>query len=316
MTPRRRLATAAVVLLAACVAWQAPASGQGAGPGVTHCPVQLDVRRAAVAGTSIAWAELGRGDPLLLLNGTASPMAEWDPALLAALAESRRVIVMDYPGLGASGPAPGRWTFPAAADWIDALLARVAPGERVDVLGWSMGGFIAQRLAVQHPDRVRRLVLAATNPGGPVARLGPPWVQEEDSAGDSLTAYLATNYPVQARDAGRRFVARVDACVATGAYGIDDVPARTRRQMVAAEDPWLRDAANVAELARLTAPTLVVTGRHDVVTPPANSRYLARTIPGARHVLVPGAGHSFLFQRPQAAARLIAGFLEDSTGAG
>ena len=316
MTHGRRLATAAVFVLAVCVGWSAPASGHGGEPEVTRCPVQLDVHRTAVAGTSIAWAELGRGDPLLLLNGTASPMAEWDPALLAALAASHQVIVMDYPGLGASGPAPGRWTFPAAADWIDALLARVVPGDRVDVLGWSMGGFIAQRLAVQHPDRVRRLVLAATNPGGPSARLGPPWVQEEDSAGDSLAAYLATNYPAEAVAAGRRFVAGVDACIATGTYGVDDVPTRTRRQMVAAEDPWLRDAVNVEELTRVTVPTLVVTGGLDVVTPPGNSRVLARTIPGARLVLVPGAGHSFLFQRPQAVARLIAGFLDDRTGAG
>jgi pimeloyl-ACP methyl ester carboxylesterase len=283
------------------------ASGQVSPP----CPVRLEVRVAETAATSIAWAEVGRGRPLLLLNGTASPMAEWDPALLAGLARDRRVIVLDYPGLGSSGPAPGRWTFPAAADWIDGFLAQVVPGQRVDVLGWSMGGFIAQQLAIQHPDRVRRLVLAATNPGGPGTVLGPRWVQEVDSAGDSLDAYLLTNFPAGQRNAGRRFVERVDACLDSGDYPPDRVPAATRRAMVDAEDPWLRSTANVAALVTVAAPTLVITGRDDVVTPPANSRLLARAIPGSKLRLVPDAGHSFLFQRPKAAARSIAAFLSN-----
>jgi pimeloyl-ACP methyl ester carboxylesterase len=278
---------------------------------VEACPVGLEVRHAEIDGTGIAWAELGRGRPLLLLNGTASPMAEWDPALLAALARDRRVIVLDYPGLGSSGPAPGRWTFPAAADWIGGFLAQVVPGQRVDVLGWSMGGFIAQQLAIQHPDRVRRLVLAATNPGGPGTVLGPRWVQEADSSGDSLAAYLRTNFPVGQRDAGRRFVARVNACLSTGVYPDDRVPAATRRAMVDAEDPWLRSTANVAALVTVAAPTLVITGRDDVVTPPANSRLLARAIPGSTLRLVRDAGHSFLFQRPDATARIIAAFLSN-----
>ena len=311
MTGRARLAAALASMGLVSVALASAVAAPGArGQVPSPCPVRLEVRATEAAGTSFAWAEAGQGRPLLLLNGTASPMADWDPALLAALARDRRVIVLDYPGLGSSGPAPGRWTFAAAADWIDGFLAHALPGERVDVLGWSMGGFIAQRLAVQHPDRVRHLVLAATNPGGPDATLGPTWVQEADSAGDSLAAYLRTNFPAGQRDAGRRFVARVDACLESGDYPSARVPAATRRAMVAAEDPWLRSPANAKAVAAVSASTLVITGRDDVVTPPANSRLLARTIPGATLRLVPEAGHSFLFQRPHATARLLAEFLD------
>jgi pimeloyl-ACP methyl ester carboxylesterase len=277
----------------------------------------LDVREVAVSGTTIAYAELGRGDPLVLLNGTASPMAEWDPALLRALAVDRRVVVFDYPGLGASGPPPAPLTMARMADWTAALIDALDLGTP-DVLGWSMGGFVAQQLAIRHPGSVDRLVLAATNPGGPQAVLGPPWVQDVDSdphAGEA--AYLRTNYPAmtcpQAR--GRAFLDRVEQAVDSGRYPVPRVPDRTYAAMVQAEDPWLRSDANRRALANVRAPTLVITGARDVVTPPANSRLLARTVPAARLVLVPRAGHSFLFQVPERTARIVRAFLDQSATA-
>lgn len=279
-----------------------------AAPALADPSAVLPPQRADVAGTSIAYAELGAGEPLLLLNGTASPMNEWDPALLTALAADHRVIVLDYPGLGLSGPAPGSWTFAHAADWIAAFVDDVVPEGRVDLLGWSMGGFIAQQLAQRHPEQVDHLVLAATNPGGDAAVLGPRWVQEADSHGGEA-AYLRSNYPVGHRDAGRRFLARLDEAVSSGVYPEEEVPAQTVDQMVAAEDPWLRSDANLRGLARVSAPTLVITGAEDAITPPVNSRRIAQALPDSRLVLVPGAGHSFLFQAPRRAARMIEEFL-------
>lgn len=276
--------------------------------------VALEPQYADVAGTRIAWAAIGAGDPLLLLNGTASPMNEWDPAFLGALASSRRVIVLDYPGLGLSGAAPGRWTFDHASDWISAFITAIHPEGPVDVLGWSMGGFIAQRLAVRHPGQVDHLVLAATNPGGDAAVLGPRWVQEADSSGDDA-AYLDTNYPPRRRAAGERFLRRLDAALASGRYPGEFVPRATRRAMVAAEDPWLRSNVNLRELRRTAVPALVVTGADDVITPAVNSRRLSRALPNAILRLVPHAGHSFLFQQPRAVARMIDGFLGPSASA-
>ncbi len=279
--------------------------------------VRLKVQYATAAGTTFAYAKLGSGAPLLMLNGTGSPMNEWDPALLAQLQNSRQVIVVDYPGLGLSGPAPSRWSFAKAADWMADFTETIAPGEQIDVLGWSMGGFVAQQLAVRHPDLIRKLVLAATNPGGPNAQLGPLWVQKLDSASDEGDqAFLKTNFPETpaAQSKGRAFLMRLAKAVKSGAYPGERVPMATYNAMVAAEDPWLSSAGNARALRTLRTPTLVITGAADVVTPAQNSRDIARMIPGAQLKLVSGAGHSFLFQDPARTARTVDSFLSDSQG--
>lgn len=285
---------------------------------VAHATTWQDVvlrpQKAAVAGTSIAYAQWGQGPPLLLLNGTGSPMSEWDPALLAGLGTTHRVTVFDYPGLGLSGPSPGEWTFTHAADWTAALIDATQPGQRVDVLGWSMGGFVAQQLAVRHPELIRRLVLAGTNPGGPQAVLGPTWVQQADSdANASIATFLRTDFPhtSAAQRAGRAFISRLTTAVDSGAYPAEDVPAATYDAMVAAEDPWLASGANAAALTSVTIPTLIITGARDVVTPPINSRRIAALIPGSRLVLVPRAGHAFLFQDPAGTAVRVISFLAE-----
>ncbi|GDX32027.1 alpha/beta hydrolase [Actinomycetes bacterium] len=278
--------------------------------------VRLEVRAVDAAGTSFAWAELGAGPTLLLLNGTGSPMSEWDPKLLAALAKNRRVIVFDYPGLGLSGPAPSKWEFSAAADWVNDFLTQVSPGAPVDVLGWSMGGFVAQQLSIRHPTSIRRLVLAATNPGGDAAVLGPLWVQEADSNSEgSIKSYLETNYPATkvAQSRGRAFISRLVSANVDGSYPDESVPTKTYNAMVAAEDPWLQSNANANALRAISARTLVITGAKDVITPPANSRYIAGAIPNAKLMLVPVAGHSFLFQEPIQVASSVSKFLDSES---
>jgi len=296
---------AAVTLVSfACMAPQAAATDSP-----SWRSVRLNVQIARVAGTTIAWAEVGAGSPLVLLNGTASPMNEWDPAFLVGLAAQHRVIVFDYPGLGDSGRAPSAWNFDAASDWVSEFLSQVSPGSPVDVLGWSMGGFIAQRLVVRHPANVRALVLAATNPGGSQAVLGPQWVQDIDSSSSSDADYLRTNYPASGRAAGKRFLDRLNAAVDSGAYPEVDTPDATLEAMVAAEDPWLASDVNLRDLRTITKPTFVITGRQDLITPALNSTRIAAAIPSARLVLVPNAGHSFVFQQPASVTAMINAFL-------
>lgn len=309
---KSRKLTALCVLIASA-GFIALASEATAAPTPTWRSVRLDVKYVKAGGTTFAWAELGSGAPLLLLNGTASPMNEWDPAFLAGLARSNRVIVFDYPGLGDSGAAPSSWTFEHAADWIAAFATELEPDEQVNVLGWSMGGFIAQQLAIRHPDVVKRLILAATNPGGSKAVLGPTWVQEIDSSASSDWDYLRTNYPPEGIAAGRRFLARLEASFENGHYSPTDTPERTLNAMVAAEDPWLKSNANLSQLGSIASPTLVIDGNRDLITPPANSTVIRARIPGAILRIFPGSGHSFLFQAPGKISSAINQFLLPGT---
>ncbi len=304
---------ATAVLIAGCSSG-VPAAQRESGQTVTTldpAALRLDVQRTDIGTGTMAWAEVGSGEPLILLNGTASPMAEWDPAFLAALAARHRVLVLDYPGLGGSTRLPGRLTFDKLADAMVRWMAAIDL-DRATVLGWSMGTFVAQRMAVRYPEAVARLILVGGNPGGDRTVLGPPWVQRADSDPNyTIETYLRTNYPHTrcAQRAGKAFLARQEAAVESGRYPPDRVPTRTYDAMVAAEDPWLRSNRNLRQLSQLDVPSLVMVGAGDVITPPANSRVLAGALEGSVDRDITGAGHSVLFQEPELSASLIGGFM-------
>jgi pimeloyl-ACP methyl ester carboxylesterase len=270
------------------------------------------VHRLRVGADTVAWYERGQGSPLLMLMGTGSTMAEWDPALLRLLARRHRLIFMDYVGIGSSSPLRVRHlTFARVADQVDRFLA-ARDLSQVDVLGWSMGGFVAQQLASRHPARVHRLVLAGTNPGGSHAVLGPSDEQKTDSSTNASDAeVLRELYPrTRAGQAeGRRFLRRLDEASSSGEIPDDfHVNARTTRMQVAAEDPWLRSNANWLALARLGMPVLATGGSRDIVVPPVNLRRIAARVPAGQLQILPGS-HAFLFSARVRFVRRVDEFL-------
>jgi pimeloyl-ACP methyl ester carboxylesterase len=270
---------------------------------------EAQVRHSTVGGTRIAWYQRGHGPPLVMLIGTGSTMSEWDPALLRLLAPHHQLVMLDYPGLGESGPWRGPRTFAGLADDVAHLIGAVGL-DRVDLLGWSMGGFVAQQLAIRHPDRVRRLVLAGTNPGGSRAVLGTKKEQEIDSAPDpTLAQILAELYPPHRLGEGFAFAHRLETASQSGEIPDDfHVPATTTEAQVAAEDPWLRSEANFRGLASVSAPTLATGGRDDLVVPPRNLRRIAARVPDGRLRLFAGR-HGFLFQQRLAFSKVVDAFL-------
>ena len=274
-------------------------------------PFRAQVHVIPVGQTRIAWYERGRGAPLVMLTGTGSTMAEWDPALLRLLARRHRLVLFDYPGVGMSGPWRGRG-FDSLADATAGLMEAIDL-PRADVLGWSMGGFVAQRLVIDHPARVSRLVLAGTNPGGNHAALGTPRAQAIDSEPKPTEAdILRELYPPNRQAEGRRFLRRLELASQSGEIPNDfHVPAVTIHRQVAAEDPWLRSNRNYRQLANISAPTLATAGARDPVVPPVNLRRIATRIPGAELRVFPGA-HAFLFQERRRFARAVDRFLSVS----
>ncbi len=271
-------------------------------------PFRAHVRFARAAHTRIAWYERGQGPSLVMLTGTGSTMAEWDPALLRLLARDHRLILFDYPGLGLSGPWQGR-SFDSLSDATVGLMDAIHLSE-ADVLGWSMGGFVAQRLAIDHPQRVSHLILAGTNPGGSQTVLGTAKAQEIDSETDPSDAdILHELYPPARQAQGRRFLRRLERASRSGEIPDDfHVPAATTRAQVAAEDPWLRSDRNYRQLATVAAPTLAAAGAEDPVVPPVNLRRIAVRVPLSKFVVFPGA-HAFLFQERRPFTRVVDRFL-------
>ena len=294
------------VRLALCAALAAAlAAGCGGQSQDSPRPFRAQVRTVRVGGTRIAWYERGQGPALVMLMGTGSTMAEWDPALLRLLARNHRLILFDYPGVGLSGPWHGR-SFDSLARTTAAFMDAIEV-PRADVLGWSMGGFVAQRLAVDEPQRVSHLILAGTNPGGDQAVLGTREAQAIDSEPNPTDAdILRELYPPGRQAEGRRFLRRLVRASRTGEVPDDfDVPAATTDAQVAAEDPWLRSDRNYRQLATVAAPTLAAAGRQDPVVPPVNLRRIEARIPQSTYRVFTGA-HAFLFQEREAFARAVA----------
>jgi pimeloyl-ACP methyl ester carboxylesterase len=230
-------------------------------------------------------------------------MDDWDPRFVGALAEHYRVVIFDNAGVGRTQALPAPLTIDAMANQTSALIDALGLG-RPDVLGWSMGGAIAQALAVLHPAQVRRLVLCATFPGtGRIAAPSPAAVQALTTG--NVQEVMADLFP-----AGQAAAQQADLA-AVAAYP-PHAPATAAA--IAAQghaiNVWLGGTDPAGQkTAMISAPTLIADGTIDRLDPVANAYALAQLIRGARLKIYPDAGHAFLFQDEKAFVPLIESFL-------
>ncbi len=283
------------VLLAVVVALVLPASA-GASHVASHSvAASAATRTVDTGGLRLAYRAFGRGRPTVFLMGLGGTMDAWDPRFLDAVAaQGRRVVLLDHRGMGRSQRGRARITIAQMADDAAALIRRLGL-RRPDVFGWSMGGMVAQSLAVRHPRRVRRLVLAATAPGHragvpPTPRALAVLLSPDPSPVDALGLL----FPPGAEALRDRYVAnlllRRDP-VTTG-------PAAEVVAQVGAASVWLAgEDPDGPRVARLRQPALVAAGVLDDVLPFGNQARLARLIPRARLVAYEDAGHAFMFQK-------------------
>ncbi|MFJ1747078.1 alpha/beta fold hydrolase [Streptomyces sp. NPDC088116] len=249
-------------------------------------------------GTVLAYQRQGSGHPLLLLAGQANNHRWWD-GIREDFHATHGTITMDYRGTGASGRPEGPYSTQQFAD--DALSVLDELGvEKADVYGTSMGGRVAQWIAARRPERVRRLVLGCTSPGGPHA------VERDIAVRRSL---------VQADPAASR-QALIDLMYTPawlaghpGPYttlGDPDMPPHARRGHLVASNG--HNAWDV--LPGIGAPTLILHGDEDRLTPPDNASLLAARIPHARTHVFRGARHAYFEECRHEAGALVAEFLD------
>jgi pimeloyl-ACP methyl ester carboxylesterase len=260
-----------------------------------------------IDGAQIAYRRTGNGRPLVVLNGFAATSADWDPSFIDVLASSNELILLDNRGIGSSTDNGRPFGIDKLADDA-ARLIEMLDVVRPNVLGWSMGGFIAQRLALQHPDRINKLILLSTDPGGGNADLASAdvWSKLIDMSGTP-------------HEQARRLLSLVfPRAIAESIYReFGDIVAAARAQLstdlvnrqVAAMDAWHRTGVG-NRLREMNLPVLIATGSADIVIPPSNALKLVNAIPGAWLAQFNGGGHAFMYQYPRPLADLVNSFLE------
>src|SRR5580765_1722588 len=284
---------------------------------ITETPVKYtDASTLRVtAGNAIEYAyrELGDGDvPSVLLQHFRGNLDNWDPALVAALATGRRVISFDNVGVGATtGVTPNTIEAMAhdAIAFIEALNL-----QRVDLLGFSIGSFVAQEIALIRPDLLRRVVLASSAPQGAAGMHG--WAPEvigavgtrETSPQGYLEVFFAQTDT--SRQAGQQAAGRI-----FGRTSDRDEPTtwQTRQAQYDAVCTW--GIPNHSLLQRVTAialPVFVANGDSDPMILPRYSYLLAGLLPDTRVKIYPDAAHGFLFQHHEEFAADVHAFLEEA----
>jgi pimeloyl-ACP methyl ester carboxylesterase len=256
---------------------------------------------ARVGEIELSYERAGSGPPLLMIMGMSGTFDHWGAALLDELRRDFETIVYDHRGVGASSRLEGPITIAELAEDAAGLMAALGL-DSAHVLGISMGGMVAQELALAHPERIRTLALGCTYCGGEGSALTSEAVMrrlaEGTSSGDrerairiawevNVSPEFAANDDAYARflEVGRRRAVSFEVI-------LEQMRAITRHD-------------TSARLPGLALPTLVIHGTLDQMLPVQNGRMIAGLIPGSRLEIFDGAGHMFFLEQPERTAELV-----------
>lgn len=266
----------------------------------------------AANGISIAYEITGSGPPLVLVAGLGYSRWMWHK-MVPGLAEHFTVLHYDNRGVGQSDKTAGPYNALLLAEDLVCLLAEFGI-EKTAVFGHSMGGFVAQAFALAYPEKVTKLILSATNFGGP---RHVPVTQEAlavlmDTTSDPLTRLRNGILISCATGFAERQPAVVDAWLTYRAeHPID--PAGYQAQMGVGLSLMSEEASFEHKLSAITAPTLILSGAEDKVVPPANVNLLAAAIPHAETAIIDQAGHFFPIEQPDTAVSIVTNFLQKAS---
>jgi pimeloyl-ACP methyl ester carboxylesterase len=253
-------------------------------------------RTVDIGGTTLAYRELGpgTGTPVIFLNHLAAVLDNWDPRVVDGIAARHRVITFDNRGVGASQGRTPRSVDEMARDAV--AFVRALGHDQVDLLGFSLGGFVAQVIAEREPRLVRRMILAGTGPAGGEGIDRVTSVTVLDTLKAVLTfkdpkEYLFFTRTANGKATARQFVNRLKERADDRDKPISVTAFRNQLKAIHA---W--GVQRPADLTVVRQPVLVANGDHDRMIPSSNSADLARRLPDARLTLYPDAGHGGIFQ--------------------
>jgi 3-oxoadipate enol-lactonase len=265
--------------------------------------VSAIVRNIDVNGTSIACKVIGRGPPLVLIHGAEADHSMFD-RFGALLAGHFSVIAYDQRDSGGTRNPPASYGLAEMADDAAALIAALGH-DRAHVFGTSLGGAIAQVLAVRHPGRIDRLVLSST------FRAGVPPLSINPEVFPRLAA-LRAGLPGTAAEIATYFFPAAYIAAHPEVIDIFNGTSRTAEQRQRRAGILAQDVT--CDLTAITAPTLVLVGADDRLIPPAHTLSLAHEIANVRTVALPDLGHVATLQAPDVVAREVIAFLKTESG--
>jgi pimeloyl-ACP methyl ester carboxylesterase len=258
----------------------------------------------------LSYERSGSGPPLLMIMGLGGTYLHWDAQFLDGLRQDYELIMYDHRGVGASSRVEEAFTMGQLAEDAAQLLAALEL-PNAHVMGFSMGGMVAQELALSHPELIRALVLASTYSGGVGSERTRSAtfmrLAEAAAAGDKAAAVQAA-WEVNVSPAFVNDAAAHERFIEI---------ARQRRVAFAVLREQLSAIAGhdtSARLPSLQAPTLVIHGTADQMVPVENGHMIARLIPGARLEILEGAGHLFFWEQPERAVTLVRDHIAANAG--
>ncbi len=276
-----------------------------------HDAVSVPTQYLDVDGVRYAYRELGPEGPvdptpLMFLHRFRGTLDDWDPAFVDAVAANRRVILFSDAAVGSSTGAPAKDVDSKAAN--AAAFVRAKGFSRVDVLGFSMGGFVAQAMAIHHPELIRKAVLVGTGPGG-----NPETDPHTDIVFDIA---LRPEYTFE----DTRYLFFSEGRDAETQASIDRINLRSDREPLVAMETIQAmgglimaymggETGHFGLLSELRQPTLIVSGDNDPFFPVKNQWLLLREIPHAQLAVYPLAGHAPHHQHPTEVAAQVEHFL-------
>ena len=263
-----------------------------------------------VGGTPFAYRELGpsTGVPLVFLHHFTAVLDDWDPRVIDGIAAKRHVIMFDNRGVGGSGGSVPHTIDEMAADAV--AFIRALGLDHVDLLGFSLGGGVAQVIALEHPELVRRVILAGTGPrgGGGIEKM--PLIAGSAYTKAALTLrdprhFLFFNRNAAGKRAASEYMARLKERT-------EDRDKRISMQARVAQLKAIREAGlgTPHDLSKITQPVFVANGDNDVMVASSHSADLARRIPNSKLTIYPDSGHGGVFQYHRDFVPAVLEFLE------
>ena len=275
--------------------------------GQTKAKAIDEIKKVQVGDIDIAYNKLGKGNPIILISGYSAPLEFWDSTFLDKLASNHTVITFDNRGIGNTSSGNKQFTVSQFADDTAGLLDALSI-EKADVLGWSMGGFIAQELALSHPDKVGKLILYASICGTNESVPASPDVMKllSDQSGSSLERIqklIPILFPSEWRSQNPKYLQNLPPIP-------ESIQNETLNLQMQAIVNW---PGTCKQLNNITQPTLVIVGTDDNLTVPANSLLMTGKIPGAWLVQIKGGGHGLMFQYPEVFSNIVLTFLKNAS---